>query len=48
MTMVEKQKCEFCGKSSFSYSTEQEGNSWVWEKICENCGKTVEKQTLKK
>ena len=42
-----KEKCKFCGKSRFTYSTVQKGNVWISKIICENCGRIVKTHTLK-
>jgi len=44
----EQEKCQFCGKSRFTQSTEQKDNVWVSKKICEFCGRVVKIRTLRR
>jgi len=42
-----QEKCKFCGKSRFTYSTERKNNKWISKKICENCGRVVKIHNFK-
>jgi len=43
----ERERCKSCGSTNFIFSTELEGNKWVWKRICKNCGELLETRTLK-
>ena len=43
----ENGKCRECGSRGITYSTEKNGDGWIWKKVCSSCRNELEKQTLK-
>jgi len=44
--MFESVRCDECGASNFTYSTEWKDTKWLWKKICKSCDEVLEKDFL--
>ncbi len=44
--MFESERCEECGGSNYTYSTEWKKDHWIWKKICKSCEAVVEKEEV--